>query len=104
MKAMLCAVLFSLSSIASGATVIIRGQPAPLEYQNDFYNLPQTFNIPQGTTQMYITMDGIDKLCILNTADSDIFEMVSRMNILVHGIKTEWNCFPFITTVEEVLP
>jgi hypothetical protein len=104
MKAIFLLVLFLVNTSATGEIVIIKGQPTPLEFSNNFYYLPQTYVIAPEIDYIYITMDGINKICLLNESPSDIFEMVSHINILIHGIKTEWNCFPYITTIKEVRP
>ncbi len=104
MKKIAFLVLLLINAVSVAETVIIQGQPSPLEFRDNFYYLPQTYSISPDTNYIYITMDGVNKICLFNSAPSDIFEMSSHINILIHGIKTEWNCFPFLTTVEAVWP
>lgn len=104
MKAIISSLLLLISMVSSGATVFIKGMSWPLEYKNNFYYLPQTYVMPPGTTYLYITIDGIDKVCSLNIETAGLFELVSHLNILINGIKTEWNCFAYTTTIIEVRP
>ena len=87
-----------------GAVILVKEQPSPLEYRDDVYYWPQNFVIRPGTTTIFVTMDGINKVCFLNTAPSGMFEESSEINILINGIKTEWNCFLYKTTVFAVRP
>ena len=104
MKNIIFITLLLINAVSAAETVIIQGQPSPLEYRDNFYYLPQTFTIAPDTNYIHVTMDGVKKICLFNTAPSDIFEMSSHINILIHGIKTEWNCFPYLTTVTPVWP
>ena len=88
-----------------GATIFIRDQPSPLEYRDELYYLPINFPMSPGTTNFFITMDGINKLCFLNTIPTNgMFEQISEVDIVINGVKTEWNCFPYTTTVSEDRP
>ena len=90
--------------VSSATTVIIRGQPTPLINRGDFYYLPETYVINPELTYLYITMDGQDKICLLNTDPAVLSESVDHINIIVKNIKSEWNCFSYRTTVHEVRP
>ena len=97
--------LLLLSCIQSFAAIIfVRNQPMPLEYIHEEYYWPANFNMEPGTTTFYITMDGINKVCFLNTGVHGLFEQKSEISIIIKGIKTEWNCFPYRTTILEVRP
>jgi hypothetical protein len=104
MKAILLMVLMHISIVSLGATIIIKGQPSPLEYNGVIYYLPQTYEIKPETTYLYITMDGINKVCFLNTSPSVTFERIPYINIFSNGRKTIWNCFPYKTTIHAVRP
>ncbi len=104
MKTTLLLLLMLICIESSGAIILIQGETVPLEYQNDIYYLPTNLVIPPGTTNLYITMDGINKICFLNRAPSGLFEQISEISIIINGVKTEWNCFPYRTTVFEVRP
>ncbi|WP_028388785.1 hypothetical protein [Legionella fairfieldensis] len=104
MKVILFLILSGLCLASVGATIIIRGQTSPLEYQHEAYYLPLNFVIPPGTTNLFITMDGVDKVCFLDKAHPGMFDQISEVSIIINGIKTEWNCFPYKTTVFEVRP
>lgn len=104
MKTAIFLLLMCISIETSAAIIIIRGQPIPLEYKEDLYYLPINLVMDPGTTNLFITMDGVNKVCFLNTAPSGLFEQVSEISIVINGFKTEWNCFPYITTVTEARP
>ena len=89
---------------SSWAIIIIKGQATSLEYGSEPYYLPQNSIISREATNLFITMDGVNKVCFLNTSPSPLFEQVSLVVILIDGIKTEWNCFPYRTTVFEARP
>lgn len=103
MKTIFLLLFMSLSLQSSAAIIVIHGQLSPLESRGDLYYLPQTYVISPDTTNLFITMDGLNKVCFLNTAPS-LLEEVSQVNLFMNGIKTEWNCFPYKTTVFEVRP
>jgi len=103
MKAILFLLLMCILLECRAAVIIIDGQPSALEYRGEVYYLPQGYVLPE-TPSLYVTMDGINKICFLNTESALLFEQVSLIVILVNGIKTEWNCFPYKTTVFEVRP
>ncbi len=102
MSIFLCLLCFSMEAL--GEVIIIRGEPLALEYKNDFYYLPQNLVLNPGTTNLYVTMDGVNKVCFLNSAPSGLFEQISEIDIIIDGFKTEWNCFPYRTTVFAVRP
>ena len=104
MKTTLFMLLMCIFLECSGAIIIIKGQPTSLEYRNETYYLPQDYVISPETTNLFITMDGINKVCFLSTTPSLLFEQISQINILINGIKTEWNCFPYTTSVFAVRP
>jgi len=87
-----------------GAVIFIQNQPTPLEYQNELYYWPQNFVMNPGTTTLFITMDGMNKVCFLNTAPPGLFEQMSEISIIINGFKKEWNCFPYTTTITEARP
>jgi hypothetical protein len=94
----------SLCLKSFGAIIIIQDQPTPLEYRNEMYYLPIGFVIDPLSTNLYVTMDGIPKICFFNKASSELFEQAAQISIIINGIKTDWNCFPYKTTVYPVLP
>ncbi len=104
MKPTILVFLMCLWIESFGAIIFIRGQTYPLEYKNERYYLPLNFVISPGTTNLSITMDGIDKLCFLNTAPQKMLGQISEINIIIHGYKTVWNCFPYRTTIHEARP
>ena len=87
MKAIIGSFLLLISLISSAATVFIKGMSWPLEYKDNVYYLPQTYVMTPGTTYLYITIDGINKVCSLNTETAGLFELVSHINILINGIR-----------------
>ena len=87
-----------------GATIVIRGLPTPLEYRDGLYYWPQHLVMSPGNTNLFITMDGVKKVCFLNTSPPGLFEQISEISIVIHGSKTEWNCFPYRTTIIEIRP
>lgn len=87
-----------------GAIIIIRGLPTPLEYRDDLYYWPLNIDFRPGTKNLFITMDGINKLCFLNTASKGGLEQISEISVIINGLKTDWNCFPYRTTVFEISP
>lgn len=104
MKAILLLISMFIHVVSFGATIIIDGQPSPLEYNGVIYFLPQTYEIKPETTYLFITMDGIKKVCFLNTNPSVTFERIPYINIFSDGHKTLWNCFPYKTTIQAVRP
>ena len=104
MRATLFLLLICFWIQSSAAVIFISGQPSPLEYRDELYFLPETYVIAPETTNLFITIDGLNKVCFLNSESALLFEQVSQISILVNGIKTEWNCFPYRTTVVEVRP
>lgn len=103
MKAILFLLFMCIFIESRGAVIVIEGQPSALEYRGEFYYLPQGYVIPE-TSSLYVTMDGLNKVCFLNTESALLFEQVAMIIIIINGIKTEWNCFPYKTTVFEVRP
>jgi hypothetical protein len=87
-----------------GAVVIVNNQPLPLEYKNDLYYWPLNLEISPGIKTLYITMDGLNKICFLNTAPPGLLEQISEISIIIKGQKTDWNCFPYTTRYYEVRP
>lgn len=104
MKAATFLFLICLCMKSFAAIIIIKGQSYPLEYRNELYYLPQNFTIPPGTENVYITMDGIDKVCFLNTGMHSTLEQITEVDLIINGVKVEWDCFPYITTIHEVRP
>lgn len=104
MKAIILFLLMCVSMMSRGEAIIIRGEPSPLEYRNDIYYLPPTYVIPPETTYLYVKINGINKVCFLNTSTAVLYDRISHINIFFNGAKTEWNCFPYITTIIEVRP
>lgn len=104
MKMTICLLLMCICIESSGAIIVISGQPTPLEYRGELYYLPQDYVIVPEDANLFVTMDGINKVCFLNTDSPLLFEQISQISILINGIKTEWNCFPYRTTVVEARP
>ena len=97
MKTNIFLLLMCICIKSFGAIIFIKNQPTPLEYQNELYYWPQNFVMSPGTTNLFITMDGMNKVCFLNTAPPGLFEQMSEISIVINGFKTEWNCFPYTT-------
>jgi hypothetical protein len=104
MKTTIFLFLMSLCIESLGAIIFIKGQPTPLTFTNELYYLPMNFSISPGTTNLFITMDGMNKLCFLNTSPPGMLEQISEINIVINGVITDWNCFPYKTTILEVRP
>lgn len=104
MKASIFFLLMCICIESFGAIIIVRGHTAPLEYSEELYYWPLNLTINPETVNLYITMDGINKVCFLNTAPQGLLEQISEISIIIKGIKTDWNCFPYETTIHEVLP
>ncbi|KTD31683.1 hypothetical protein Lmor_2559 [Legionella moravica] len=104
MKKTLFLIFMCLYLNAFAATLIIRGQPLPLEYKNDIYYWPLNLAASPNGKNLFITIDGINKLCFLNTAPPGLLEQMSEISINIKGQLTNWNCFPYITTIHEVRP
>ena len=62
MKTTLFMLLMCIFLECSGAIIIIKGQPTSLEYRNEIYYLPQDYVISPETTNLFITMDGINHI------------------------------------------
>lgn len=104
MKAILFLLLMEVSIVSSGQTIFVRGLPTPLEQRGDIYFLSPTYVISRDITYLYVTMDGINKVCFLNTEPTVMYDYISHINIFINEIKTEWNCFPYKTTIIEIRP
>ena len=104
MKAMIFFSLLCVSVVSFGANILIKGLPTPLQYNGQLYFLPPDYIIPTSTTDLYVTMDGVNKVCFLNQTSSIMYDRISHINVLMNGMNTEWNCFPYITTIMEVRP
>ena len=104
MKKTLFLILMCVCLESLAATIIIKGQPIPLEYKNDIYYWPINLAISPGAKNLYITMDGVNKLCFINTAPPGLLEQMSEISINIKGQLTNWNCFPYTTTLYEVRP
>lgn len=102
MKPSIFLLLMCICIESFGAIIIIRGLPSPLEYRNELYYWPLNIVLNPGTKNLFITMDGINKVCFLNTAPQGTLEQISEISIIINGLKTDWNCFPYRTTVFEV--
>lgn len=103
MKTFISLLLMGICIQSFGAVIYIKDQSYPLEYRNQLYYLPQHFISP-GTTNLYITMDGINKVCFLDMAPPGTLEQISAIYLVLNGVITEWNCFPYKTTILEVRP
>lgn len=101
MRLTLFLLLIGICIESFAAIIVIRGQPTAMDYRDELYYPPQNFSIPPETTNLYITMDGINKLCFLNKVPSALLEERSQINIFLNGMKTEWNCFPYTTKILE---
>lgn len=104
MQATLFSLLMCLSLTSSAAVVFVQNAPEPLTYYNDIYYWPQNLEMPPGTKNLYITMNGLQKICFLNRAPSGLFEQISEISIMIKGVRTEWNCFAYTTTIQAVRP
>lgn len=104
MKTAIFALLMCICLTSSAGTVFIKDEPYPLKYNDNLYYWPQNLAISPGTKNLFITMDGIKKVCFLNQAPSGLFEQVSEISILIKGFRTEWNCFPYTTTITKARP
>ncbi|CAM3046357.1 hypothetical protein [Legionella worsleiensis] len=104
MKKTLFIFLMCVSWGAFSANILVRGQPIPLEYNHDIYYWPNNVALYPGTQNLFITMDGINKLCFLNTAPPGLLEQISAISINIKGQLTHWNCFPYTTEIYEVRP
>ncbi|WED42698.1 hypothetical protein [Legionella cardiaca] len=102
MKTILFLWFMSMSFISSGAVIFIKGLPMALEHRNEVYILPPI--VPANAITLYITMDGINKICVLDRHTNAVFEQINQVNFLLSGVKTEWNCYAYETTVIKVLP
>ena len=104
MKNTIYLLIMSIYMESFSAVLIIRDQPIPLEYTNELYYWPLNLDMNPGTKNLFITMDGVNKVCFLNTAPSGILEQISEISIIIKGQKTNWNCFPYTTTIHEARP
>lgn len=102
MKTNLFLLLMCICIESFGAVIFVRDQFSPLEYSNELYYWPQNLVMSPGTTNLFITMDGINKVCFLNMAPPGMLEQVSEISIVINQVNTDWNCFPYKTTVFEV--
>lgn len=89
---------------ASAATVFIQNEITPLNYVNDIYYWPQNLAIKPGVKNLFISMDGVRKICFLDQAEPGLFEQISEITIIIKGVRTDWNCFPYTTTITEARP
>lgn len=104
MKPPIFVLLMCICIQSFGAIIMIRGLPSPLEYKDDLYHWPLNIVFSPRTTNLFITMDGTNKVCFLNTAPSGVLEQTSEISVIINGLKTNWNCFPYRTTIYEVRP
>ncbi|KTD56216.1 hypothetical protein [Legionella shakespearei] len=104
MKKIIFSLLMCIYIESFAAVVVVDNQPLPLEYQGNLYYWPLNLNITPDTKNLFITMDGIRKICFLNKAPPGLLEQVSLISIIIKGKKTDWNCFPYTTTYHEVRP
>ena len=104
MKAILFLVLIGISDVSSGQTILVQGFPTALEQRGELYYLAPTYVISPDINYLYVTMDGIHKVCFLNTEPSVMYDQISHINIFINQMRTEWNCFPYKTTVLEIRP
>ncbi|RUQ81006.1 hypothetical protein [Legionella septentrionalis] len=104
MKPVLFFMFMSMCSVSAGATIFIKGLPMALEYRNEVYLLPPAKVISPNTTYLYITMDGVDKICTLNMQTDAVFDQATQVYFLINGARTAWNCHAYQTTVIKVLP
>ncbi|ASQ47086.1 hypothetical protein clem_12760 [Legionella clemsonensis] len=75
-----------------------------LEQRDGIYLLPPSNIIPSNTISLYITMDGVDKICVIDTHSGGTLEQITQVNFLINGVRTTWNCYAYETTVIKVLP
>ncbi|HIG0328379.1 TPA: hypothetical protein ACX87D_002275 [Legionella pneumophila] len=104
MKPTLFLLLMWICTASFGATIMVKGLPSPLEHSNDLYYWPPNIAFSPGTTNLFITMDGINKVCFLNTGIQGGLEQISEISIIINGVKKDWNCFPYTTTILEARP
>ncbi|KTC78162.1 hypothetical protein [Legionella brunensis] len=104
MKIILFIWFMIISFNSSGAIIYVQGLPMPLEHRNDVYLLPPTNVTPSNTTVFYITMDGVNKVCLLDTHMTGGFYQITQVEFLIAGNRTVWNCYAYETRVVKVLP
>lgn len=104
MKSMIGILLFLGAFGTHSATIIIEGQPTALEYRDNVYYPPSTYVYDPEITYMYVTMNGIPKICLINQQAPLYLEQVSQINIIIKGWKTMWNCYAYNTSIIEVKP
>lgn len=103
MKNIIFLLLMCIYIESFGAVIIVNNQPLPLEYQGDLYYWPLHVDGP-GSKNLFITMDGLNKICFLDTAPQGLLEQISKISIIIKGQKTDWNCFAYTTRYYEVRP
>ena len=104
MKVMMFFSLMCIYVVSSWADIIIKGQPTPLRYNGQFYSFPTGYVLPEGTNDLFVNMDGVNKVCFISQQYSIRYNQISQVNVFMNGINTEWNCFPYTTTINEVRP
>ena len=96
--------LMCISVVSSGEIIFIKGLPSQLEQRGELYYLPPSYVVKPTTTYLFITMDGVNKLCFLNTTPGVMYDRIAHISILMNEMKTDWNCFPYTTTITEARP
>jgi len=104
MKAIIFLSLMCLSVASCWADIFIKGQPTPLRYNGQLYSFPTGYVLPEGTKDLYVIMDGVNKVCFINQGPTVMYHQISQVNVFMNGKNTEWDCFPYTTTIIEVRP
>lgn len=104
MKSTIFLLLMWICTESFGATILIKGLPSPLVYRNELYYWPPNIVIRPETINLFITMDGINKVCFLDTGPQGTLEQISEISIIINGVKKDWNCFPYRTTILKARP
>ncbi|CEK09612.1 hypothetical protein [Legionella hackeliae] len=104
MKIILFLGFMTMSFASSGAIIFVQGLPMALEQRNDVYLLPPSNVTPSNAVLFYITMDGVNKLCVLDTHINGGFYQITQVAFLINGNRTVWNCYAYETEVVKVLP
>jgi hypothetical protein len=104
MKSIIFFLFLCVSVVSSAEGIFVKGTSYPLEFKNGAYYVPPTVALNMGLNTLYIIDNGINKVCMLNTESSLMYDINPSISININGVYTVWNCFPYITTIIEVRP
>jgi hypothetical protein len=96
--------LFFISLSAHAERIIVTGEPVVLQQRDQVYYVPTTYVQQPSVTYMYVTIDGVHRVCFLNANPALVNVEATQINIEAQGKRVLWSCYAYNTTYFEARP